>query len=96
MFQRHRLVFWYDAKGEWAEAFDAFPDENVVKLKVAGNEFGTKVRVVREPDPAAKFLLYVPPLVRQTRITGCSIYCCKGTNTGLTKRRWPCRKLACV
>ena len=31
-----------------------------MKLKVEGNEFGTKVRVVRDPNPLAKFLIYVP------------------------------------
>ena len=60
IFQRHRIVFWYDAKGEWFEAFDGFPSENVVKLKVVANEFGTKVQIVRESDPLRKFLLYVP------------------------------------
>ena len=60
VFQRHRLVFWYDANGEWAENFKAFADETVAKLTVAGNEFGTKVRVVRDPNPEAKFLIYVP------------------------------------
>jgi uncharacterized protein (TIGR02687 family) len=59
VFQGNRLVFWYDSTGEWAEAFDSFADVGVTKLTVAGNEFGTKVRVVREPDPAAKFLFYV-------------------------------------
>ncbi|MCF7788321.1 MAG: hypothetical protein K9N47_19515 [Prosthecobacter sp.] len=47
VFQRHRLVFWYDSTCEWAETFDAYPDTNVTKLRVAGNEFGTKVRIVR-------------------------------------------------
>ena len=60
VFQRHRLVFWYDATGEWAETFAAYPDADVTKLTVARNEFGTKVRVVRDPNPEAKFLLYVP------------------------------------
>ena len=60
VFQRQRLVFWYDAAGEWAETFKAFADETVAKLTVAGNEFGTKVRVVRDPNPEAKFLIYVP------------------------------------
>lgn len=60
VFQRNRLVFWYDATGEWAETFDAFTDQSVVKLKVESNEFGTKVRVVRDPNPQAKFLVYIP------------------------------------
>jgi uncharacterized protein (TIGR02687 family) len=60
VFQRHRLVFWYDATGEWVETFNAFADATVTRLTVAGNEFGTKVRVVRDPNPVAKFLIYVP------------------------------------
>ena len=60
VFQRNRLVFWYDSTGEWGETFESFADPQVVKLTVAGNEFGTKVRVVRDPAPDAKFLLYIP------------------------------------
>ena len=71
VFQRNRLVFWYDATGEWTEAFESFADPDVTKLTVAGNEFGTKVRVVREPDPGAKFLIYVPSAGRRMPTTGC-------------------------
>ena len=60
VFERNRLVFWYDPASEWAEAFGTFTRPDVTKLKVAGNEFGTKVRVVREPNPEARFLIYVP------------------------------------
>ncbi len=60
VFQRHRIVFWYDATGEWADTFNAYPDPTVARLSVAANEFGTKVRIVRDPNPAAKFLIYVP------------------------------------
>ena len=60
VFQRHRLVFWYDATGEWRATFDAYVDEGVTKLRVEGNEFGTKVRVIRDPNPEARFLVYVP------------------------------------
>ncbi len=58
--QRHRLVVWYDPTGEWADAFDAFEGDGVVRLRVAGNEFGTKVRITREPNPDARFLVYIP------------------------------------
>lgn len=60
IFQRHRLVFWYDAAGEWEKTFSAYPDEGVTRLTVAGNEFGAKVRMVRDPNPEARFLIYVP------------------------------------
>ena len=60
VFQRHRLVFWYDPTNEWAETFNGYLDKSVTKLTVVGNEFGTKVRIVRDPNPDAKFLIYVP------------------------------------
>lgn len=60
VFEKHRLVFWYDGSGEWKDTFDAFSMARVTKLEVAKNEFGTKVRIVREPDPTAKFLVYIP------------------------------------
>jgi uncharacterized protein (TIGR02687 family) len=58
-FQRSRIVFWYDGTGEWKETFEAFTDAGVAKLTVQGNEFGTKVRIVRDPNPEAKFLVYL-------------------------------------
>jgi uncharacterized protein (TIGR02687 family) len=58
--ERDRIVFWYDATGEWADAFDSFAADGVERLRVAGNEFGTKVRIAREPDPHARFLVYIP------------------------------------
>ena len=60
VFERNRLVFWYDPTGEWAEVANTYPDESVIRLKVAGNELGTKVQVVRVPKPDTKFLLYIP------------------------------------
>jgi len=60
IFQRNRLVFWYDATCEWEGTFHAFPDDAIIKLTVDGNELGTKVRVVREPNPELRFLIYVP------------------------------------
>jgi uncharacterized protein (TIGR02687 family) len=58
--QDYRLVFWYDPVGEWADTFNAFSGENVAKLTVAGDEFGAKVRIVRDPDPKRRFLIYLP------------------------------------
>lgn len=58
--QHHRLVFWYDAERDWGDTFDGFVDDGVVKLNVAGDEFATKVRIVRANNPDARFLIYVP------------------------------------
>lgn len=60
VFQRHRIVFWYDATGEWASTFAAYNAPDACKLKVVGNDFGTKVRIVQDPNPAAHFLVYIP------------------------------------
>ncbi len=60
VFERNRLVFWYDAEGEWAQTVEDFDDPSVTKLRVDRNEFGTKVRIVRDSNPEAKFLLYIP------------------------------------
>jgi hypothetical protein len=38
-FQRHRLVFCYDAPCEWRKVFDAFATEGVEKLVLDRNHF---------------------------------------------------------
>jgi uncharacterized protein (TIGR02687 family) len=58
VFQRHRIVFWYDAAREWEKPFNDFVDEGVQKLTVDGTEFGAKVTIHRAPD--RRFLVYVP------------------------------------
>lgn len=58
VFESHRLVFWYDGGREWMDTFNSFELTGVTKLIVAGNEFGTKVRIVRDADPESKFLIY--------------------------------------
>ena len=54
----HRLVVWYDSGREWEDTFATFEAGHVVKLRVDGEEFGTKVRIAREPD--TRFLVYIP------------------------------------
>ncbi len=60
VFERNRIVFWYDPKGEWLEYFEAFPLASIDKIKIVGNEFGSKIRIVRHQDPEKKFFIYVP------------------------------------
>ena len=55
---KHRLVFWYDGDGEWLKEFETFSDEGVDKIPVENNEFGVKIRILREPDTQRRFLLY--------------------------------------
>lgn len=55
---RHRLVFWYDGAGDWSKEFEAFAADDVEKLRVENNEFGVKVRILRNPDRNRRFLVY--------------------------------------
>ena len=56
---RKRVVFWYDAKGEWASEFDDYEPAEAEKLCVQGNEFAVKVAISRAPLDQ-HFLLYLP------------------------------------
>ena len=57
LFDRHRIVFWYDAKQELHDDFEALQMPGVEKLEVTNNEYGIKYRLLRE-QPEQKFLLY--------------------------------------
>ena len=56
-FQKHRIVFWYDAKEELREEYEAVDLPDVEKIEIDGNEFGVKHRILRE-EPEEQFLLY--------------------------------------
>lgn len=57
LFERHRVVFWYDAKQELRADYEALGLDDVEKREIAGNELGLKYHVLRE-HPDRKFLLY--------------------------------------
>ena len=57
LFDRHRIVFWYDDKQELREEYAALSLPSVTKIEIANNEFATKYRILRQ-QPADKFLLY--------------------------------------
>ncbi|MHB1563770.1 MAG: BREX-1 system phosphatase PglZ type A [Leptospirillum sp.] len=57
LFDRHRIVFWYDAKQELRDDFEALSLPGVDKLELTNNEYGIKYRLLRE-QPVQKFLLY--------------------------------------
>lgn len=56
-FERQRIVFWYDAQGDWWPEFDSLQLSGVEKVCLQNNEFGVKHRLIREA-PNQKFLLY--------------------------------------
>lgn len=57
LFDRHRIVFWYDAKQELRNDFEALQLPGIDKLELANNEYGIKYKILRE-QPEQKFLLY--------------------------------------
>ena len=57
LFQKHRIVFWYDDKQELRDAFDTLAIDGVEKLEIQNNEFGIKHKLLREA-PKQSFLVY--------------------------------------
>ena len=57
LFQKHRVVFWYDEKDELVDQFNELSIEGTTKIHVKGDEFAVKHKVVKQ-EPKNKFLLY--------------------------------------
>ncbi len=57
IFERHRIVFWYDDQRELRPEFEAVALPGVEKIVLENNPFGVKYRILRE-QPRQKFLLY--------------------------------------
>ncbi|WP_035236107.1 BREX-1 system phosphatase PglZ type A [Desulfobacter vibrioformis] len=57
LFDRHRIIFWYDAKKELRDDFEALSLPGIEKIELANNEYGLKYKILRE-QPEQKFLLY--------------------------------------
>jgi uncharacterized protein (TIGR02687 family) len=57
LFDRHRIVFWYDAKQELRDDFEALSLHGIEKLELTNNEYVIKYRILRK-QPEQKFLLY--------------------------------------
>lgn len=57
LFEKQRVVFWYDTQREFRADFEALELPGVEKIELANNEFSVKYRVLRE-QPEQKFLLF--------------------------------------
>lgn len=57
LFDKQRIVFWYDTRHEFRADFAALELPGIEKIELANNEFGVKHRVLRA-QPVQKFLLY--------------------------------------
>lgn len=59
LFERNRIIFWYDEGRQLREEFDALDLSGVEKRIIANNEFTLKVEIHRE-NPQQRFLVYSP------------------------------------
>lgn len=57
LFEKQRIVFWFDTRHEFRADFESLALAGVEKVELANNEFGLKYRVLRQ-QPEQKFLLY--------------------------------------
>ena len=57
LFQKHRIVFWYDNKQEFSKDFEALEFDDITKFEIKNNEFYLKHQILRE-QKEQKFLLY--------------------------------------
>ena len=57
LFEKNRIVFWYDGKKELEDQFQSFSLPGVQKLEVTNDEFSIKHQLLVE-KPEDKFLLY--------------------------------------
>jgi len=59
LFQQHRIIFWYDEKGQLQEHYRGLALAGIEKITVDNNEFGVKYRVM-VGEPQQQFLIYSP------------------------------------
>lgn len=59
LYEKHRIVVWYDAAKAFEEDFSGMALPGVAKITVAGDELAVKIRVLAQ-EPAQPFLLYMP------------------------------------
>lgn len=57
LFEKHRIVLWYDDKRELRADYEGLNLDGVEKIEINNNEFIVKHRILRE-EPKRKFLLY--------------------------------------
>ena len=60
LFIRYRLIFWYDPNSDFKNDFDSFNESGIEKIVLNKNEFGVKYQILNDPDPQARFLIYIP------------------------------------
>jgi len=61
LFDKHRIIFWYDEAEQLKDEFDELVLTGVEKIIVKNNEFYVKHLAIKE-KPCTKFLLYFPQI----------------------------------
>ena len=59
LFEKHRLVFWYNDNADARGTFDELDLPGITKVVIENTEFTVRYRVTHE-EPEAKFLIYSP------------------------------------
>lgn len=57
LFNKHRIVFWYDTQRELRGEFESLLLPGIELIELANNEFNVKYRILRQ-QPDQKFLIY--------------------------------------
>ena len=57
LFNKHRIVFWFDDKDELRKDFEVVEIDDVEKIEINNDDFAIKWRILRE-KPKQKFLLF--------------------------------------
>jgi hypothetical protein len=57
LFDKHRIVLWYDAFGDFTQEFNDVKLPGVTKCEIVKNEFALKYRMLIA-EPKSKFLLF--------------------------------------
>jgi len=57
LFQKHRIIFWYDDKKQFEEHFEDLVLDDAQAIKIENNEFAIKYKILRE-ERDKKFLIY--------------------------------------
>ena len=57
LFDRHRIVFWYDEGATMYDIFQSLDLEGVSKLEIDGNAFSLKYNMV-VANPDSRFIVY--------------------------------------
>ena len=59
LFQKHRIILWYDEEQSFGEEYASLTLSGVEKITVENNEFAVK-HALYVKNPGGKFLLYLP------------------------------------